>query len=109
MKKLSLIVLLIVGCWIDADLNGLNDAVYHGDIKTVKRLINNGKDVNCKGWDGDIPLSNTIQGGIVIILLDAEVDINNNFVWDAFYKMNLEILIILCSDGDKHPCNQAFT
>ena len=97
---------------MDADLNGLNDAAYHGDIKTVKRFINEGKNVNGKGWDGDTPLTNVIWGKhteIVILLLDAREDINNNFVWVALYKTNMEILIILCSYCDKYSCNQVAT
>ena len=97
---------------MNADLNDLNDAAYLGEIETVKRLINDRKDVNGKDWDGDTPLANAIRGkhkGIVILLLDAETDINNNFVRDALYKTNMEILIILCSYCDKYSCNQVAT
>ena len=72
--KLLLFILLIVECWMDADLNGLNNAAYHGDIETVKRLINEGKNINGKGWDGDTPLANAIRGEhpeIIILLLNA--------------------------------------
>ena len=97
---------------MDAVLNGLNDATYHGDIEIVKRLINDGKNVIGKGWDGDAPLLNAIQGEhkkTVILLLDAGAEINNDFVQGAFYKTNMEILINLFSYGEKYFCNQAST
>ena len=108
--KLLLFVLLIVGCWMDADQNGLNNAAYHGDIETFKRLINDGKNVYGKGWDGDTPLANAIRGEhpeIIILLLNAGADINNKFVRNALYETKVEILIILCSYDDEYSCNQA--
>ena len=95
---------------MDADLNGLNNAAYHGDINAVTRLINDGKDANGKGWDGDTPLANAIRGEhpeIIILLLNAGADINKKFIRNAIYETKVEILIILCSYGDEYSCNQA--
>ena len=113
MKKLLLLsILLIVGCWMDADLNGFNDASFHGDINSVKRLLIEGADVNGKGWDGDTPLANAIRGEhteIIILLLMKGEDINNKFVMDAIYgsekRHNKEIWNILCKYGNEYSCN----
>ena len=82
MRRLLIIALLIVGCWMDADLNELNNAAYHGDINAVTRLINIGKDTNGTGWDGDTPLAH------------------------AIYETNIDILNLLCKYGDEYACKE---
>ena len=92
---------------MDADLNGLNDTSYHGDINFVKRILKKGKDVNGKCWDGCTPLTNEIRGDqkeIIILLLENGADINNNFVRDATYGVNKEIIDILCQYSDDYAC-----
>ena len=41
-KRLFVVLLILVvwmGCWMDADLNGLNEAAFSGDIEKVKSFI----------------------------------------------------------------------
>ena len=35
-----------MGCWLDADLNGLNVAAYYENFNRVELLIDNGADLN---------------------------------------------------------------
>lgn len=83
------ISLLIVSCARLQTDEGLNSAAYNGDLEKVKLLIENGHDVNGKGWDGDTPLANAIREEhpkIVELLLSKGASIENDFVQDAIHE-----------------------
>jgi ankyrin repeat protein len=92
MKKgfhLAFFILILAGCRMEADMNGLNDAAYHGNLQEVQELLENGENPNGKGWDGDTPLANAIRGRnleIVKILLENGADTKNEFVLEAIHK-----------------------
>lgn len=106
MKKLIILsfIFILSGCYMDADLNGLNDAAYEGDMQTVISLLNEGEDLNGKGWDGDTPLANAIRGKhskIVTLLLERGADTTNEHVQQAIYDSKDESIKKIFSQFNK--------
>ena len=92
------ISLLHVSCGRLKTDKGLNSAAYDGDVEKVKLLIENGHDVNGKGWDGDTPLANAIREEhpkIVELLLSNGASIENEFVRDAIHECKNQKIIDL--------------
>lgn len=93
-----ILVLFLFGCETETD-RGLNSAAYDGNIEKVILLLENGADVNGKGWDGDTPLANAIRSEhpeIVELLLSKGADTRNEFVQEAIAGCeNQEIVELL--------------
>lgn len=87
--------------------NDLLDAVKSGDKETVKKLIEDGADIDCKDSDGATPLLNAVNNknlDIVSILLENGADVNcKNF--DGKTPLDLakdnEIIAFLKEHGAK--------
>ncbi len=104
-KRLAVLgcVLILFGCDMEADLNGLNDAAYEGDTLRITELLEQGADPNGKGWDGDTPLANAIRGEhveVVKILLENGSETNNEFVQEAIYSSNNKAIKELLKTAD---------
>ena len=107
-KKLTIwgCILILVGCQMEADLNGLNDAAYYGDLHEVLIILERGEDPNGRGWDGDTPLANAIRGehlGIVEILLERGAGTDNEFVQEAIHQSKDESIRNVMNEYQVRP------
>ena len=75
----------------------LQDAIAEGNVREVRKLIDNGADVNIKNSDGAAPLISAIIFGhtkIVRILLDNGADVNTTINFNQFEDFSPLIMAI---------------
>ena len=79
---ITIIVLFICSCSNNSDFNELNKAAYDGDLKKVRYLIDNGKDINTKGKKGERPIYSAIKMNhfdVVKYMLISGAKLENDF------------------------------
>jgi len=88
---------------------GLIDAVWNNDFNLVKKLINEGADVNIKGKFDNTPLhdAKSVEVAELLVKNGAGVNINNSVdSTPLHYAMSVEIAELLIKNGaDVHAAN----
>ena len=94
---ITIIVLFICGCSNNSDFNELNKAAYDGDLKKVRYLIDNGKDINTMGKNGERAIYSAIKMNhfdVVKYMLISGAKLENDF---KYQDINDEIMELINS------------
>ena len=79
---ITIIVLIICSCSNNSDFNELNKAAYDGDLKKIRYLIDNGKDINTMGKNGERAIYSAIKMNhfdVVKYMLISGAKLENDF------------------------------
>lgn len=94
---ITIIVSFICGCGNNSDFNELNKAAYDGDLKKVRFLIDNGKDINVIGKNGERAIYSAIKMNhfnVVEYMLISGAKLENDF---KYQDINDEITELINS------------